>query len=79
MALVQNARHTPTNSAEAELHLSPSPQQIVIDVGHGHHRRLVGRYPRQLLDCGVDLINTDQLEKLKYFLQYNGHIYAKAN
>jgi hypothetical protein len=34
---------------------------------------------RQLLDCGVDLINTDQLEKLKDFLQYNGHIYAKAN
>jgi len=34
---------------------------------------------RELLDCGVDLINTDQLEKLKDFLQYNGHIYAKAN
>jgi hypothetical protein len=34
---------------------------------------------RKLLDCGVDLINTDQLEKLKNFLQYNGHIYAKAN
>lgn len=34
---------------------------------------------RALLDCGVDLINTDQLEKLKNFLQYNGHIYAKAN
>jgi len=34
---------------------------------------------RQLLNCGVDLINTDQLEKLKDFLQYNGHIYAKAN
>jgi hypothetical protein len=34
---------------------------------------------RELLDCGVDLINTDQLEKLKAFLQYNGHIYAKAN
>lgn len=34
---------------------------------------------RALLDCGVDLINTDQLEKLKDFLQYNGHIYAKAD
>ena len=33
----------------------------------------------ELLDCGVDLINTDQLEKLKDFLQYNGHIYAKVN
>jgi len=34
---------------------------------------------RLLLDCGVDLINTDQLEKLKDFLQYNNHIYAKAD
>lgn len=34
---------------------------------------------RELLNCGVDLINTDQLEKLRAFLQYNGHIYAKVN
>jgi hypothetical protein len=34
---------------------------------------------RELLNCGVDLINTDQLKKLRDFLQYNGHIYAKVN
>jgi hypothetical protein len=34
---------------------------------------------KELLGCGVDLINTDQLEKLKNFLLYDAKVYAKVN
>jgi hypothetical protein len=33
----------------------------------------------ELLNCGVDLINTDQLENLKNFLLYDVKVYAKVN
>jgi len=33
----------------------------------------------ELLDCGVDLINTDQLDNLKNFLLYDVKVYAKVN
>lgn len=34
---------------------------------------------QQLLDCGVDFINTDQLVELKNFLLNNAKVYAKVN
>jgi hypothetical protein len=33
----------------------------------------------ELLNCGVDLINTDQLDNLKNFLLYDVKVYAKVN
>ncbi|MGN6180081.1 MAG: phosphatidylinositol-specific phospholipase C/glycerophosphodiester phosphodiesterase family protein [Mucilaginibacter sp.] len=34
---------------------------------------------QELLNCGVDLINTDQLDNLKNFLLYDVKVYAKIN